>query len=396
MSIYHSPTGRAGDRPDWNALRSKFPHITMQIPPVNFKALLDATEPEWRARLEEFFARQHFILGPELAAFEVEFARAMEARFSVGVGTGTAAIELCLRHAGITDPKQEVIAPALTAPFTGTAIVSAGCRIRFADIDPETLLMDPADVERRLTRRTAAIVPVHLYGQTCDMNRYRALAREAKAVLVQDACQAHGARWNGRPLTEFSRYVCHSFYPTKNLGALGDGGAITTNSAGVDAGLRMLRDGGRKRGKQVAEIKGINSRLDDMQCCFLRSFLPKLEEWNGHRRKIAAVYTDALSDCAGVTLVRTSAESVRHLYVIRVRGRERLRTYLGEHGIGTGIHYAVPLHRMPAFRECGLKAGDLPHAERACREVLSLPLWPYMPESAAVEVAGRIRDYFRK
>jgi len=251
-------------------------------------------------------------------------------------------------------------------------------------------------VERRITRRTAAIVPVHLYGQPCDMARFRSLGREAGAVLVQDACQAHGARWAGKPLTEYSRYVCYSFYPTKNLGALGDGGAIATNSAAIDERLRMLRDGGRRRGKQVAEIEGINSRLDEMPCCFLRSFLPRLDAWNDHRRKIAAVYTEALADCPGVKLVRTNPESVRHLFVIRVRGRDRLRAFLSERGIGTGIHYAVPLHRMPAFRECGLKAGDLPHAERACREVLSLPLWPYMPESAALQVADQVRTFFKK
>ena len=368
----------------------------MKIPPVNFKALLDATEPVWRARLEEVFARQHFILGDQLAAFEREFAAAIGARFSVGVGTGTAAIELCLRHAGITDPKQEVIAPALTAPFTGTGIIAAGCRIRFADIDPETLLMDPADVERRIGKRTAAIVPVHLYGQACDMVRYRKLARAANAALIQDACQAHGATWAGRPLTDYSSYVCYSFYPTKNLGALGDGGGIATNSAAIDDKLRMLRDGGRRRGKQVAEIEGINSRLDEMQCCFLRSFLPHLGDWNAHRRKIARVYDEALSDCPGVRLTRTNGESAHHLYVIRARNRDRLRAYLGERGIGTGIHYATPLHRMPAFAECGLKAGDLPHAERACREVVSLPMWPYMAESAAEEVAGRVREFFAK
>jgi dTDP-4-amino-4,6-dideoxygalactose transaminase len=366
----------------------------MKVPAVNFKALLDATESAWRPRLEDFFARQQFILSEQLATFEREFAQAMGARFSVGVGTGTAAIELSLRDAGITGPKQEVIVPALTAPFSGTAILSAGCRIRFADVDPETLLLDPADVERRANRRTAAIVPVHLYGQSCDMTRFRRIARETGTVLIQDACQAHGATWAGRPLTRYSNYVCYSFYPTKNLGALGDGGAITTNSAAIDARLRMLRDGGRRSGRQVAEVKAINSRLDEIQCCFLRSFLEKLSAWNTHRRRIAAVYDEELADCGGIRLVRTHAESVRHLYVVRARKRDKLREYLGRYGIGTGVQYAWPLHLMPAFRECGLRKGDLPNAERACKEVLSLPLWPYMEEGAAREVAGRVREFF--
>ncbi|MEZ5398626.1 MAG: DegT/DnrJ/EryC1/StrS family aminotransferase [Bryobacteraceae bacterium] len=368
----------------------------MRIPPVNFRALLDATETAWRPGLEALLARQMFILGPELEAFERDFAASTGAPHAIGVGSGSAAIELCLRHAGIVRPNQEVLTSALTAPFTGVAIAAAGCRPRFADVDPETLLLDPADAARRITRRTAAIVPVHLYGQPCDMAAFRRLAKAASAALIQDACQAHGVTWNGHPLTRYSPYVCYSFYPTKNLGALGDAGAIATASRSTNTALRMMRDGGRRPGTQIAQAAGINSRLDEMQAVFLRAFLPHLNEWNAHRRHIASLYDAAFESWPGVRLVRTAQESVRHLYVIRVHRRDRVRAALAAQGIGAGVHYPEPLHTMPAFRDCGLKRGDLPNAERATREVLSLPLWPYMPEAMAEEVAAAVREAVKR
>ncbi|MBK5291719.1 MAG: DegT/DnrJ/EryC1/StrS family aminotransferase [Acidobacteriia bacterium] len=365
----------------------------MQIPAVNLKPCLDATEPAWRQHLGELFARMHFILGDQLSGFEKEYASACSARHAIGVGTGTAAIELSLRAARITGPNQEVITSALTAPFTGIGIVSAGCRLRLADVDPETLLLDAADAGNRAGKRTAALVPVHLYGQPCDLNAFRGVARTLHAVLIQDACQAHGARFHRRPLTSYSPFVCYSFYPTKNLGCLGDGGAVVTNQAGIRKRLMMLRDGGR-RGGQVAMVRGINSRLDEMQCCYLRAFLPKLAEWNADRARTASLYDALLKDCDGITRVRTSAESVNHLYVVRAARRNRLREYLSKLGIATGVHYPAPLHLMPAFRESGLRRGDLPHAEKACREIVSLPLWPYMPQQTAMRVAERVKEFY--
>ena len=367
----------------------------MLIPSVNLKPQIEATAPCWRGRLNELFEKMHFILGPQLSGFEEEFARALGARFAAGVGTGTAAIELCLRAAGITSPGQEVITSALTAPFTGVGIAAAGCRLRLADVSPDTLLLDAADVGNRATRRTAAIVPVHLYGQPCDLARFKSVARTVKATLIQDACQAHGAKHQGKPFTSYSPYVCYSFYPTKNLACLGDGGAILTNQAGIAKRFRMLRDGGRK-GAQISFVAGINSRLDEMQCCYLRAFLPRLPEWNADRARTAALYDEMLAGCAGVSRVKTSQESVHHLYVIRAERRDRLREFLAKGGIGTGVHYPAPLHLMPAFRDCGLRRGDLPHAEKACREIVSLPLWPYLPEQAARRVAETVRAFYEK
>ncbi len=358
----------------------------MHLPVVNLKPAIDATRGEWQAQLDAMFARGQFILGAGLAAFEQEYAASLSAKFAVGVANGTDAISLCLRAARVTG---ETITTALSAPFTGIAITSAGAKIKFADVDPETLQVDADDLGNRMTKRTAALVPVHLYGQPCRIDRIAKLG----PMVIQDACQAHGAQFEGRPLTAFSDYVAYSFYPTKNLGALGDGGGIVTNRAGVSQRLRLLRDGGRKGG-QVSYETGINSRLDEMQCCYLRAFLPHLPEWNAHRRRIAALYDEALSGCPGVRLVKRHGCSVSHLYVIRAARRDKLRAFLAERGIGTGIHYPVPLHLHPAFASAGQKKGSLPHAEKACREIVSLPVWPYMPESGAAEVAGRIREFY--
>lgn len=371
------------------------PNSRKFIPVVNLKPCLEAAREACGARLAELFVRMQFILGAQGASFEREFARAMGARETVGVGSGTAAIELCLRDAGVVRRDQEVITSALTAPFTGVGIRAAGCRLKLADVNPDTLLLDAADVANRTTKRTAAIIPVHLYGQPVELAPFRKLARDLGAALIQDACQAHGARHRGKPLTAYGPYVAYSFYPTKNLGCLGDGGAIATDSAARAKRLRRMRDGGR-RGGQVAYGSGINSRLDEMQACYLRAFLPLLAEWNAMRAETAALYREGLKDCPGVRLVKTSAESVNHLFVVRAAKREKLRAWLAERGIGTGVHYPVPLHLMPAFADAGLKRGDLPHAERAVREVTSLPLWPYMKREDALEVIGRVLDFYRK
>jgi dTDP-4-amino-4,6-dideoxygalactose transaminase len=365
--------------------------IPVVVPMVNLRPLLAATEPEWRANLERMFERGQFILGEQVAAFESELAAAFGARFAIGTGTGTAAIELCLRAVRASaGGRFEVIAPALTSPFTAQAILAAGFKVRFADVDKETLLLDPIDVAKRVTRKTAAIVPVHLYGQPCDLPSLAALAKKTGVAMVQDACQAHGASFGERPFTSFSPWVAYSFYPTKNLPCLGDGGAVLTNNASTARLLKMLRDGGR-RNDQVSRMPAINSRLDELQACYLRAFLPHLPEWNAERRRIAHLYDDLLRDSRGVKIVQRTDDSVCHLYVIQVRQRSRIRDALHKNGISTGVHYPVPLHLQPAFQDCGARRGDLPNAEAVCRRVLSLPLWPFMPENAVLRVAECVR-----
>ncbi len=364
----------------------------MGIPSVNLAPAIVATEADWRVNLARLFERGQFILGEQLSLFEVEFAAAMGAKFAVGVGTGTAAIELCLRDAGVTG---EVLTSALTAPFTGVAIATAGCTPKFADVNPETLQIDAADAENRVTRRTKAIVPVHLYGQPCEIDRIARLATSWGIPLVQDAAQAHGATYKGQPLGRFSDYICYSFYPTKNLGALGDGGAILTNRASIARRLCSARDGGR-RGGQIAYTPGINSRLDDLHCCFLRAFLTKLAGWNARRAELAALYDSALAGCDGVQLVRRDGGSVHHLYVIRAARRDKLRAHLDKASIGSGIHYPVPLHLHPAFAAAKQRKGSLPYAERAAKEIVSLPLYPYLAEDAVGQVADCVRSFYRR
>ena len=359
---------------------------------VDLRPLLHATEAAWRKNLDEMHARSVYILGPNVTAFEQEFATAMESRFAVGVSSGSTAIELCLRDAGVT---KRVITSAMTAPFTGVAIQAAGATPVFADVDPDTLLIDPLDAANRIGKQTEAIVPVHLYGQACNLSTLKKLAQSAGLTLIQDACQAHGAKFNKQPFTKYSQYVAYSFYPTKNLGCLGDGGAIVTSSASINRRLRMLRDGGRKQGEQVSSVRGINARLDEMQAAYLRAFLPQLANGNEQRSKLAAHYDQAFAECEAVRPLRQVNDSVNHLYVVRVAHRDRLRTYLSKLGIASAVHYPVPLHLHPAFADARQRRGKLPNAERAAKEILSLPLYPSMTLNQVEEVAAAVGKCFK-
>lgn len=367
----------------------------MNIPMTGLRPQLEATASAWQANLDRVFLRGHFILGEEVAAFEREFAEYLGASWVAGVGSGTAALELCLRAAGISRGRREVITSVLTSPFTAQAIVAAGGTPRFADVDPRTLLIDAGDACDRANRKTAAIVPVHLYGQPCDLRRLADHTEKLGIALVQDACQAHGARFGGQAFTHYSQWVAYSFYPTKNLGCLGDGGAVATDSRATAEQVLLLRDGGR-RGDQLSRVKAVHSRLDEIQACYLRAFLPRLDEWNARRAKLAALYDEALGGCEYIQPVRRSDESVNHLYVVRARHRDELRSYLLTLGITTGVHYPVPLHLHPAFHDRGAKKGSFPHAEQACSEIVSLPLWPYMADSDVLKVAELTRGFYRR
>ena len=358
----------------------------MKIPMVNLRLLLIATERQWLVNVRDVFERSQYILGQEVDTFERELAAAFGAKFAVGVGSGTSAIELGMRAAGLGGTKAEVLVPALTSPYTAQAVLAAGCVPRFVDVDPETLLLDPAAAEARITKRTRAIVPVHLYGQPCPAPLRSGL------TIVHDACQAHGGSYAGKPFTRTADAVAYSFYPTKNLFCLGDGGAVLTDSKRIAAQLRLLRDGGR-RNDQISRIPAVNSRLDEIQACCLRAGLTKLIEWNADRVKLAEAYDAMLAGCPGIHPVKRAVGSVCHLYVVRAKRRERLRKFLADRGIATGVHYPVPLHLQPAFHGCGQKRGDLPVAERACRQILSLPLWPGMEISAVEQVAAACAEF---
>lgn len=358
-----------------------------EIPLTNLKPALESCRAEWQAALAQTIDRAWFILGEEVAAFEREFAAFCGASHAIGVGSGTAALEIALRLGDVTRREQEVITSTLTAPFTAQAILASGATPVFADVDPETLLIDPHSVEARLSPRTAAIIPVHLYGQTCDLEPLYALADRAGAVLIQDACQAHGMPYDGRSPAAFS------FYPTKNLGCLGDGGALLVPTPDQDRLARLLRDGARAPGHN-SQFQALNSRLDEIQACLLRVFLRQLPDWNAQRRRLAAIYDQELAGLPSEWLRpvarRPGSPHVHHLYVVRAQRREQLIQHLAAQGIGTGIHYPIPLHRQPAFPN----QNDCPQADRACDEILSLPLWPFLPEETARFVARQVWKFY--
>ncbi len=341
--------------------------------------------PEIALNLAAMHAAGQYVLGEQVQRFETELAATFHAGHAVGVGSGTAAIELCLREAGIVRGEQEVIVPSFTSLFTAQAVLAAGARLRIADVDPDTLLLTAETVLKAWTPRTAAVLCVHLYGEVCGLDEIAGVCRDRGAVLIQDACQAHGATYRGKPLTALSTYTAYSFYPTKNLGGVGDGGAVVTDSARVARRIRLLRDGGRRDG-QLARAPGINSRLDEIQACYLRAFLPHLAYWNGHRRRIAGAYRRA-----GIRLVGASENSAHHLCVTRFSRRDSLRAALAAEGIQTAVHYPCPLHSQPAFRGRWSSAGRPVISELAAREVISLPGGPHITERDAEQIAERIR-----
>lgn len=328
--------------------------------------------------------RGDFVLGGAVAQFEREFAEYCETSFCVGVGNGTDALTLVLRALGVEGPEHEVILPALTFVATAEAVVNARGRVALADVRPDTFTLDPASVERALTPRTRAIIAVHLYGLPADMEALREIARERRIHLIEDAAQAHGARYKGARVGGLGDAATFSFYPSKNLGACGDAGAVVTRDADISARIRMLRDHGSRK-KYEHLCVGFNSRLDTIQAAILSLKLRLLDGWNGLRRAHAARYRHALEGVDGFELPECSAdrEHVMHLMVVKVREalRDRVSTSLSEAGIGWGIHYPSPIHRTEAFKFLGYSLGDFPVAEEASRRVLSLPMYAELTDA---------------
>ena len=339
------------------------------------------------AAIRRVVDRGWFVLGPELEHFEAEFAAACGVMTSVGVGTGTDAIALALRALGI-GPGDEVITAPLSAAYTALAVMMAGARPVFADIDDERLTIDPRAVEAAITPRTAAILPVHLYGQAADMPAIAAVAERRGLAVVEDCCQAHLATCGGRAVGTFGAAAAYSFYPTKNLGALGDGGAVATGDAALAERLRRLRNGGQRTRYHHDEF-GVNSRLDEMQAAILRARLAFLPEWTRQRRALAAAYRDALGEAPVRVPPETDPGHVYHLFVVRSADRARLQESLRSQGIDTLIHYPVPIPRQPALAD--QDPAECPVADRACRELVSLPLYPSLPLEAVGEVAAAVR-----
>jgi dTDP-4-amino-4,6-dideoxygalactose transaminase len=332
-------------------------------------------------------ARGWFILGPELEAFEQEFASACGAPLAAGVGTGTDALAIALRALGI-GPGDEVITSPLSAAYSALAIMMAGARPVFADIDPDRLTLDPRAAAAAITPRTAAIMPVHLYGQAADMRAIADVARRHNLVIVEDCCQAHLATCGGRPVGSDGAAAAYSFYPTKNLGALGDGGALTTSDPALLARVKRLRNGGQTDKYRHDEF-GVNSRLDEVQAAVLRARLPLLRGWTERRRALARRYREALGGIDAVTVPpELDAGHVYHLFPVRSAARDDLQAHLRAAGVETLVHYPIPIPQQPALAT--EQPAECPVATRVCREVLSLPLYPSLSEAAVVEVAAAL------
>jgi dTDP-4-amino-4,6-dideoxygalactose transaminase len=361
------------------------------IPLVDLKAQYASIRSEVDEGIARVLTRASFILGEEVASFERSFAAFCGAEHCVGVGNGTDALTLALQALGV-GAGHEVITVPFTFIATAEAITATGASTVFVDVEPTTLLMDPAKVAAALTPRTRAIVPVHLYGQVVDMAPLLDLAKARGISVVEDAAQAHGATYQGRPAGSLGHLATFSFYPGKNLGAYGDAGAIVTNDARLAGWLRQARDHGRVS-KYEHDFEARNSRMDAIQGAVLAAKLRHLPRWNEQRRALAAAYTRALSPIEGVSPVPVAdrGQSAAHLYVVRTKGRDRVLAKLREAGVEAGVHYPIPLHLLRAYAYLGLGRGTFPVAEQAAAEVLSLPLYPELPESDVDRVVAALR-----
>jgi len=354
---------------------SKTLERTIQVPFVDLRTQQAALHEEVLSAISDALQRMDLVLGPNVRAFEAEFAAFCRTRHAVGVGSGTDALQLALRACGI-GPGDEVITASNSFVATAEAIVMIGAVPVFVDVDPDTLTLDPWKLEAAIGRKTRGIVPVHLYGQMADMDGIMAVARRHGLVVIEDACQAHGAEDRGVRAGGAGDAAAFSFYMSKNLGAYGEAGAVTTNSRAVADNVRMLRDHGSVK-KYEHELIGVNSRLDELQAAVLRVKLPHLADYNELRRSHAEAYDEVLSEMGlALPVVRDGASHVFHLYVIQTDRRDAIKETLEYRGVATAIHYPIPIHLQPAFRGVGRIAGDLSVTEKSARRILSLPMYP--------------------
>jgi dTDP-4-amino-4,6-dideoxygalactose transaminase len=367
----------------------------MSIPFLELKRESERHRVEFERAISRVLSNGWYVLGPELEALEREFAAYLNVAHAVGVGSGTDALSLALEATGIIHPGRgdEVITTALSAAFTALAICRAGAIPRFVDVVPASLQIDPEQIERWIGENTRAIVPVHLYGNACDMRRISELARKHHLTVIEDACQAHGSRLEGCHLGTLSHAAAFSFYPTKNLGALGDAGMVATHDEGLALRVRQLRHGGQSRTGHH-ELLGCNSRLDEIQAALLRAKLEQLETRNTMRRQIAARYDEALADLnLGILPVPADLLPNRHLYPVRSSRRDELRRHLAAYGIETLVHYPTPLPLQPALRQFILPGQTFPVAETVSREICSLPLNPELTEEEIRHIICSVRQF---
>jgi dTDP-4-amino-4,6-dideoxygalactose transaminase len=366
------------------------------IPFVDLRVQHQSIAQEIDFEMHKVLTQANFILGEPVADFEKNFATFCDSKYCIGVASGTDALHLALRALGLSQG-DEVITQANTFVATVLAISYVGAKPVLIDVDPSTSNMDLVQLESKITPRTKAIIPVHLYGRILDMGRLMALAQKYGIWVVEDACQAHGALWEGKKTGSFGIMGCFSFYPGKNLGAYGDAGAIVTSDDTLNKNLRMLRNYSSPK-KYYHDSQGYNSRLDTLQAAVLGVKLKHLTQWNQKRLHNAKLYNKKLHGVGDVIApeIPSAGGHVFHLFVIRTKQRDNLLQYLQEHDIQAGIHYPVPIYALGAYAHLGLNASDYPVTEQLSKEIISLPMYPELSEGQIDEIVGRIKDFFKQ
>jgi len=364
------------------------------IPFVSLRQQYDALKPKIDAAIASVLSRSAYISGPEVDEFERWFASFCGVSRAVGVSSGTRALELVLRGLDIGSG-DEVIVPANTFIATAAAVSAAGARPVLVDAEEATGNLDPNLIELAITAKTKAIIPVHLYGRPAAMHEILDIATRTHLAVVEDAAQAHGAKYRGARAGSLGTAGCFSFYPTKNLGAFGDAGMVTTSHGSLAAKIALLRDHGRVS-KYEHGLVGYTARLDNLQAAILRVQADVLDEWNQKRRQVATWYEQALPAALSYPKDDPQNESVYHLFVVRVPRRDGFRAYLDEHGIATAVHYPVPVHLQPAYRELGYSVGDFPVTERLASEIVSLPMHPFLQQADVERVAAAAGEFLSR
>ncbi len=364
----------------------------MAIPLVDLKRQYEVIKDEVLENIGKVFGEASFILGPEVSSFEEEFAQFCSTKYCVGVNSGTSALHLALLACDIKE-EDEVITVPNTFIATTETISYCGAKIKFVDIDPKTYNIDVSKIKENVTEKTKAIIPVHLYGHPVDMDPILEIAKRYNLKVIEDACQAHGAEYRGRRVGGIGDIGCFSFYPGKNLGAYGDGGAVTTNNEEMAERVRLLRTHGAQE-KYTHLIEGYNYRLDTLQAAILRVKLKHLNEWNETRRKHAEFYNELLRNIGVASpYCADYAQHVYHLYVIRTNDRDGLKKFLESNGVFPGIHYPLPLHLQPGYKRLGHKEGDFPISEEYAQKILSLPMFPELRKEEIKEITSLIQRY---
>ena len=365
------------------------------IPIVDLKKQYESIKSEIDSAIKDVVDSGQFILGKRVADFEADFATYCKSKYALGVNSGTSALHLALLAAGV-GPGDEVITVSYTFVATAAAICYTGAKPVFVDIDPRNCNIDPAKIEAAITPKTKVIMPVHLYGGCADMDPILDVAGRHHLIVIEDAAQAHGAEYKGRRAGSMGELACFSFYPGKNLGAYGEGGAVVTSDERYVEHLKQLRDQGQSE-KYYHPVVGYNYRMEAIQGAVLGVKLKHLDDWNRRRQKHAEVYRGELAE-SGLRLLEElpDTKSVHHIFPLFTEQRDDLRAYLQNAGISSGLHYPIPVHLQPAYRHLGYEEGDFPETERACKEVLSLPIYPELADEAVLSIVDSVRQFCRK